>query len=91
MDYLTGKINATTPIPSTDFRSYSPRFTKAAREANQGMVDLLERIADAEKRYAGADRFGLVVRAKAVHRPDPGHAPSKTGTEGKRRRGERSL
>lgn len=46
--YLTGKIDASTPIDSTDFRARSPRFTTEARAANQALVDLLKRIA-AEK------------------------------------------
>ncbi|MCQ4161649.1 aldo/keto reductase [Roseomonas sp. GC11] len=43
--YLTGKIDASTPIDSTDFRASSPRFTTEARAANQVLVDLLQRIA----------------------------------------------
>lgn len=43
--YLTGKIDAATPIDSTDFRAHSPRFTAEARAANQALVDLLKRIA----------------------------------------------
>jgi aryl-alcohol dehydrogenase-like predicted oxidoreductase len=43
--YLTGKIDASTPIDRTDFRAGSPRFTAEARTANQALVDLLGRIA----------------------------------------------
>jgi aryl-alcohol dehydrogenase-like predicted oxidoreductase len=43
--YLTGKIDVSTPIGSTDFRAVSPRFTPEARAANQGLVDLLGQIA----------------------------------------------
>jgi aryl-alcohol dehydrogenase-like predicted oxidoreductase len=43
--FLTGKINANTTFDSTDFRTTLPRFTPAAREANQAMVDLLGQIA----------------------------------------------
>lgn len=46
--YLTGKIDAATPIGETDFRAASPRFTEEARRANQGLVDLLEQIAEAK-------------------------------------------
>ncbi|MDE1150570.1 MAG: aldo/keto reductase [Azospirillaceae bacterium] len=46
--YLTGKIDAGTVIGSGDFRSMSPRFTPEARVANQGLVDLLTRIAKAK-------------------------------------------
>lgn len=43
--FLTGKIDASTPLQSTDFRSTSPRFTPEARIANRKLVDLLENIA----------------------------------------------
>jgi aryl-alcohol dehydrogenase-like predicted oxidoreductase len=43
--FLTGKIDANTAFDSTDFRTTLPRFTPAARKANQAMVDLLGRIA----------------------------------------------
>ncbi len=43
--FLTGTIDTTTPIESTDFRANSPRFTTDARAANQGIVDLLRKIA----------------------------------------------
>ena len=46
--FLTGKIDARTAISANDFRSSSPRFTKEAREANQGVVDLLRQIAGAK-------------------------------------------
>src|SRR6476661_1952298 len=39
--FLTGKIDETTKLDSSDFRSTVPRFTPEARKANQGMVDLL--------------------------------------------------
>ncbi|HWZ15597.1 MAG TPA: aldo/keto reductase [Mucilaginibacter sp.] len=46
--FLTGAINENTTFDKTDFRNIVPRFTAEARKANQGMVDLLGRIA-AEK------------------------------------------
>ena len=46
--FLTGTINAATELAPTDFRSWSPRFTSAAREANQAVVDLLRQIAAAK-------------------------------------------
>src|SRR5271165_3710637 len=39
--FLTGKIDASTPFGSTDFRNISPRFTPEARKANQPVIDLL--------------------------------------------------
>ncbi|HTY20707.1 MAG TPA: aldo/keto reductase, partial [Geobacteraceae bacterium] len=43
--FLTGKINENTTFDSSDFRNIVPRFTPEARKANQGMVDLLGKIA----------------------------------------------
>ena len=51
--FLTGKINAATPLDSSDFRAHSPRFTPEARAANQALVDLLHAIA-AEKQATPA-------------------------------------
>jgi aryl-alcohol dehydrogenase-like predicted oxidoreductase len=47
--FLTGKIDAATPLADGDFRAFSPRFTVEARAANQALVDLLVGIA-ADKR-----------------------------------------
>jgi aryl-alcohol dehydrogenase-like predicted oxidoreductase len=44
--YLTGKIDENTTFASADIRSRLPRFTPEARKANQGVIDLLARIAD---------------------------------------------
>ena len=43
--FLTGAIDATTSFHASDFRSTNPRFTQAAREANQALVHLLEDVA----------------------------------------------
>lgn len=43
--FLTGAIDENTTFDKTDFRNIVPRFTAEARKANQGMVDLLGRIA----------------------------------------------
>lgn len=43
--FLTGTIDATTPLEKGDFRAVSPRFTPEARAANQDVVELLTRIA----------------------------------------------
>ncbi len=43
--FLTGKIDETTMFDSTDFRNTVPRFTAENRKANQGVVDLVARIA----------------------------------------------
>jgi len=51
--FLTGKIDTTTELAPTDFRSFSPRFAADARAANMALVDLLKRIA-AEKQATPA-------------------------------------
>jgi aryl-alcohol dehydrogenase-like predicted oxidoreductase len=43
--FLTGKIDANTPIAATDFRAASPRFTPDAREHNLALVDLVRKVA----------------------------------------------
>jgi aryl-alcohol dehydrogenase-like predicted oxidoreductase len=43
--FLTGKIDARTSFDSKDFRNNLPRFTAEARNANQAIVDLLQKIA----------------------------------------------
>ena len=43
--YLTGQMDDSTAFDSSDFRAALPRFTPEARQANRGLVELLERIA----------------------------------------------
>jgi aryl-alcohol dehydrogenase-like predicted oxidoreductase len=43
--FLTGKIDETTQLDSSDFRNTIPRFSPEARKANQALVDLLGEIA----------------------------------------------
>ena len=43
--FLTGTMDASTPIAANDFRAVLPRFTPEARAANQAVVDLLAGIA----------------------------------------------
>ncbi len=51
--YLTGTIDADTPIAEGDFRAFSPRFTAQAREANLALVELVRTVA-AEKQATPA-------------------------------------
>jgi aryl-alcohol dehydrogenase-like predicted oxidoreductase len=43
--FLTGKIDETTTVVSTDFRNTVPRFSPENRKANQALVDVLGEIA----------------------------------------------
>jgi aryl-alcohol dehydrogenase-like predicted oxidoreductase len=47
--FLTGKINENTTFDSSDFRNIVPRFSPEARKANQGVVDLLSKVAERKK------------------------------------------
>ncbi|MCZ8283544.1 aldo/keto reductase [Aquidulcibacter sp.] len=62
--YLTGKITEDTPIPQTDFRAFSPRFSAEARAANQALLDLLGQFA-AEKHATMAQIALAWLLAKA--------------------------
>jgi aryl-alcohol dehydrogenase-like predicted oxidoreductase len=47
--FLTGRIDESTTFDPTDFRSGVPRFSPENRQANQGLVDLLGRLAGARR------------------------------------------
>jgi aryl-alcohol dehydrogenase-like predicted oxidoreductase len=51
--FLTGKIDANTQLDPTDQRNNFPRFSIEARQANQGLLDVLARLA-ASKRVTPA-------------------------------------
>jgi len=44
--FLTGTMDAATPLDATDFRAISPRFTPEARAANMALVDLVKSVAE---------------------------------------------
>ena len=46
--FLTGKVDPRQTFEKSDVRSWFPRFTPEAMEANQALVDLITRIADAK-------------------------------------------
>jgi aryl-alcohol dehydrogenase-like predicted oxidoreductase len=47
--FLTGKIDASTPIDASDFRAASPRFTPEARAHNMAFVELVKRVAERKR------------------------------------------
>ena len=63
--FLTGKIDANTQFGKDDFRNIVPRFSPEARQANQALVDLLDRDRDRQEGDAGADRTGVAARAES--------------------------
>ena len=70
--FLTGKIDENTTFDSTDFRNIVPRFTPDARKANQGIVDLVSKVA--ERKHATPAQIALawVMAQKAWIVPIPG-------------------
>ncbi len=71
--FLTGKIDENTKFDKNDFRNIVPRFTPEARKANQALVDLLARFAQAEEGDACANRACLAACAETVDCSDSGH------------------
>jgi aryl-alcohol dehydrogenase-like predicted oxidoreductase len=51
--FLTGKIDQTTTFAKNDFRNIVPRFSAENREANQGLIDQIGKLA-AEKKVSPA-------------------------------------
>jgi aryl-alcohol dehydrogenase-like predicted oxidoreductase len=70
--FLTGKINAQTTFAKSDFRSSLPRFTPEAMQANQAVVDLLERIAKEKKATPAQVALAWLLAQKKWIVPIPG-------------------
>lgn len=70
--FLTGKIDENTKFDATDFRNIVPRFTADARKANQGVVDLLTRIAKEQNTTAAQVALAWVLAKKPWIVPIPG-------------------
>jgi aryl-alcohol dehydrogenase-like predicted oxidoreductase len=70
--FLTGKIDATTALDPTDFRSFSPRFTVEARQANQVVVDLLSAVAARKKATVAQVALAWLLAQKPWIVPIPG-------------------
>ena len=70
--FLTGAIDAETTFDSTDFRNMVPRFTPAARQANQGVVERLGRIAAAKQTTPAQLALAWLLAQKPWIVPIPG-------------------
>jgi len=70
--FLTGKMDESTPIESTDFRSTLPRFTPENRKANQALVDLLGNIAQKKKATPAQIALAWLLAQKPWIVPIPG-------------------
>jgi aryl-alcohol dehydrogenase-like predicted oxidoreductase len=70
--FLTGKIDETTALDSTDFRSTLPRFTLENRKANQALVNLLANIAQRKKATPAQIALAWLLAQKPWIVPIPG-------------------
>jgi aryl-alcohol dehydrogenase-like predicted oxidoreductase len=69
---LTGKIDETTTLDSTDIRNTIPRFAPEARKANQALVDLLGRIAQRKRATPAQVALAWLLAQKPWIVPIPG-------------------
>ncbi len=70
--FLTGAMNETTKLDSTDFRSTLPRFAPEAMKANQALVDLLTNIAQRKKATPAQIALAWLLAQKPWIVPIPG-------------------
>jgi len=70
--FLTGAINENTQFDPSDFRNGLPRFSEANRKANQGMVDLIKRIAVAKNASPAQIALAWLLAQKPWIAPIPG-------------------
>ena len=70
--FLTGKIDESTTFDSGDFRNTAPRFTPAARQANQALVDLLGEIATKKESSPAQIALAWLLAQKPWIVPIPG-------------------
>jgi aryl-alcohol dehydrogenase-like predicted oxidoreductase len=70
--FLTGAMNETTKLESSDFRSMLPRFTPEAMKANQALVDLLGTIAQRKQATPAQIALAWLLAQKPWIVPIPG-------------------
>lgn len=70
--FLTGAIDENTQFESTDFRNNLPRFTPQARKANQGLIELIGKIADSKGLTRAQIALAWVLAQKPWIVPIPG-------------------
>jgi len=70
--FLTGRFNKDSKFGSSDFRSSVPRFTSAALEANQVLVDLLKKVAEQKNATPGQIALAWLLAQKPWIVPIPG-------------------
>jgi aryl-alcohol dehydrogenase-like predicted oxidoreductase len=70
--FLTGTINASTSFAEGDVRSWFPRFSQQAREANQPIVNLINNIAADNDATPAQIALGWLLAQKPFIVPIPG-------------------
>jgi aryl-alcohol dehydrogenase-like predicted oxidoreductase len=70
--FLTGKIDESTKLDSTDFRAILPRFTPEAMRANRTLVDLLASIGEKKKATPAQIAIAWLLAQKPWIVPIPG-------------------
>src|SRR5574337_1092032 len=70
--FLTGRIDEKTEFVKNDFRNIVPRFTPEARKANQGLVDLLKKIAEQKRATPAQIALAWLLAQKPWIVPIPG-------------------
>jgi len=70
--FLTGRIDESTTLESSDFRNSIPRFDPEARKANRAFVELLERVAERKGATAAQIALAWVLAQQPWIVPIPG-------------------
>lgn len=70
--FLTGAINAQTTFDSSDFRNVVPRFSEDSRQANQQLVDVVQRLAAEQGVTAAQIALGWLLAKVPWIVPIPG-------------------
>ena len=96
--FLSGKIDANTPIDPKDFRYNSPRFSPEARAANFAVVELLKQVAERKQATPSQIALAWLLAQKPWIVPIPGTTKRERLTENlgavnlsSRRRGSLSV
>jgi len=79
--FLSGKIDATTPIDPKDFRYNSPRFSPEARAANFAVVELLKQVAERKQATPPQIALSWLLAQKPWIVPIPGTTKRERLTE----------
>lgn len=79
--FLTGKMDATTPLEANDFRRVLPRFSPEAMEANQALIHILQQFAAAYQATPAQIALAWLLAQKPWIVPIPGTTKAHRLTE----------